>query len=668
MRLLLSALLISIWGLLLAQSPYPIITENCYVKLTGSLLENIDYTDYLKVSYWGLDYRRKPEHEQIDYLKKGEHRTVIDSIFRARIRQLTDQFGEDLICKRLRVPENGFKYYIHNRYGPNPTFAFELKFQLYCEDIQYLNQLSQVFLFKYRLDSTGVFVEEQNISPSADHFARCKQYDVDEVFIRHQARDQLGILDPNKLSVNRLDSVNYRVRKMSRIQNNFTSYRYNIIDASFHNDLPPPPVSPYRIKQKPSDRVSGKFISVETVGAWEIYQFAVDAKYYGEAVDSSVLTVAHLETTHSFRPSRLGQRALVRLRKQDDWLKLTAADSINNFYTLAGSAIDIGYAYPELEKTLYEQYSTRELVILDSTICDEPEKEILNLRFDYPGYHEDGTMSVFLWAFTKHKRRSLSGPLELVLRYDTSLVGSSLASKGKFDIATTYSFHGIGNQQLYNKSFSDSIPIKIIDLSPNQIKVRIGGPYDQSWFNLMPIRKNRVNPNVYGPLFRLDVKMDSICRSASETHFYIETSHLDSTAITYVDYLCNGAQTKYTFQQKRVINRANLRMKHMPYQLSSISKNKFRRGDTITVFGTFLNDPELDIRMRCYGSDGPYKFTRILSVPQEYIINRSCESFSLIIPEEIPLDKSGFPSKMHPVSGVLRATYNSQGIEYIIDQ
>ncbi|MEL7426350.1 MAG: hypothetical protein AAFN81_25370 [Bacteroidota bacterium] len=667
MRLSFSILLLLSTAMLCAQSPYPIIAEDCYVKLKEGLLKNLDHANYLKVSFWGLDYRRNPDNEHISYLKHGEHRKAIDSIFRARIRQLVDQFGEELVCKRLRLPEKGFKQSIRNRYGPNPTFTFQIKLQLYCDDIKYLHQPNQTLFFRYYLDSTGVFVEDRNISPATNHFSRCKRYHVDEVFLRHQARDSLGILNPFQLRLTRLDSVNYTVYKSNRIGNDFKSYRYNIVDSTFYNDLPPPN-NRHRFRKRPVDLVSGKFISSESVGAWELYKFAVDAQYHGNEVDSSVITVAHLETTHSYRPGRLGKRALVRISKQDDWLLLTAADSINNFYTMAGSAVEIGYAFPELEKTLHEQYDSTKTIIFDPSLCDELKNESFNLRFNRPRFQGDGTMAIHLWAFTKHKRKSLVGPLELVLQYDTTLVGGSLVSRGRLKVTTTYSFSSIGSKRLYSKSFADTIPVEVVDVAHDKIKVSINGPSDLSWFDLMPIRKGQVNPNVYGPLFRLEVKTDSICNSTASTHLFIDTTHLDSTIINYIDYLCDEGHNQHAFQEKRAINEVTLRMDHIPYQFFSISTNKFQRGDTITIYGTFLNTPNLDIRMRCYGSDGLFNFTRILSVPQEYIIKQRCESVTLIVPEEIPFRKSGFPEKLHPISGLLRAKHSSEGLEYAIEQ
>ncbi|MEM7299407.1 MAG: hypothetical protein AAF391_14210, partial [Bacteroidota bacterium] len=70
------------FSILSAQSGYPILQEDCYVKLEEGLLENIKYAQYVRLSYWGLDHQRTRKNDNLTYLEEGLHRFVIDSVFR----------------------------------------------------------------------------------------------------------------------------------------------------------------------------------------------------------------------------------------------------------------------------------------------------------------------------------------------------------------------------------------------------------------------------------------------------------------------------------------------------------------------------------------------------------------------------------------------------------
>jgi hypothetical protein len=246
------------------------------------------------------------------------------------------------------------------------------------------------------------------------------------------------------------------------------------------------------------------------------------------------------------------------------------------------------------------------------------------------------------------------------------VVGSWLVSRGKVEVSKEYSFSSIGSKRVFSKSMQDSVKIELTDLTPNQVKILIRGIETNSWFDILPITSTRVNPDVYGPLLRIDIITDSVCSLIPKTNLSIDTNHLDSTEIKYVDYLCSDNQDIHIFGSVSAGNDANLSPKTLPWRFNSLSRDEFSLGDTLTIYGEFLDNPDLEITMRCYGTDKEFNFTKILKVPRENIIENTCELITFIVPYEISYEKSGFPKKMYPISGFIRPKSYLDGLEYEI--
>lgn len=658
---------------LAAQSSYPIIEEDCYVKLNGGLYENLDYADYLNISYWGLDHRNKRQ-DVMDYLKNGDHRILIDSMFRSKIEIFKDRFGEEVLCKRLRVPLGSFKYHLRNRYGDNPTFTFGFAFHLYCSDIKGIGGSRKEFSYRYHLDSIGI-VEDYSTYLPDDLFETCQYEKVGEPYIIRQAMDLLGYLKTSDITVNIMDSVNFIVYGRSSVFDIGKVFRFNSIDSTFHKDVPEKNKYPsfYEIKKKDKyNELSGKFISKKVVGHREIYQFAIETKFSGPEVDTKIIDILIGQTLHSSSPSKLNAESFIIVRKHPRFIKLTETDSIDNIYFLAGNARETANGYPNMERVLREKNDQNEkgrkrakFEIFDSSICKDFSEEELNFKFGY-SKAIGKTTSTHLWVYTKRKRRSLLGKLEFILSYDTTDVGTNLVSKGKLKVSKEYSFNGLGRKELFDKSMEDTVMIEYTDMAPNKVKVLIRGAEGKSWFDLLPIPSMRLNPNGYGPLLRIDIKVDEICNVNSKIILSIDKDNLSSTSIKYVDYLCDGKQVSHSFGKINVVNEANLSLSSFPEKFTRLSRGEFNLGDTLTVYGEFLNNRRVEILMRCYGSDKGFNFVKILQVPKGNILENNCESVTFIVPHEILVRSSGFPKTMFPISGFIKTERYLDGLAYKI--
>ncbi|MEM1216948.1 MAG: hypothetical protein AAGJ82_14735, partial [Bacteroidota bacterium] len=358
MRTLFTTLLVLVASLAMTQIKYPIVQKDCYVKAEGGLFDNLVFSESLHLAFWGMDHRRFEDSKEATYLREGEHRYLIDSAFRQLMLQLQSRLGKEVFCQRLRLSQQGFKYYTSSRPSKrHPALRFEFQFHLHCADIQYIRQAKKELVFKYHLAEDGQLVRNVATYWADNFFENCHWYENHRVAIAHRLQDSFRLWNVTRVSVNRLDSVNYKVSWYDKIlPKTSRQLRYSLLDSSFH-ELPRPPKARRMPLAQPRmvDQLIGRFTGFVYHNAYRIHDFEVKTRVRGKQVDTSHIKIATLESPHMYRAAPQGADALVEVFRREPSKFDRSLDTIDHLYFLASNARGHINSHASLERLLYEQ-------------------------------------------------------------------------------------------------------------------------------------------------------------------------------------------------------------------------------------------------------------------------------------------------------------------------